>query len=375
MKKIVSAILSFLIFTDLAAQSDPIQQYIETYKGLAMEEMKRTGVPASIKLAQGILESEAGESRLARIGNNHFGIKCKSNWTGETMHHDDDERGECFRKYESPEQSFMDHSDFLKSSSRYSYLFSLDPSDYRKWSQGLKKAGYATDPNYPQRLIRNIEKYDLQQYTLMVLEESGSDVAYNKDAGSDTAPTEEGSNSSSAVKKTYDFGKKTEYNGLKAVYAARGTSLLALANRFKLPLSRMMEYNDLGSDGILPEDQWVYLEKKWKEGKTEYYVLGEGEDLQHVSRATGVQLPLLIHYNSHLQESDMVPGTRVFLKDGRQNNGNALNKDKAVIHEVKPKEGLYSISRMYNVSVDELKALNNLTEETLRVGQQLIISN
>lgn len=357
----------------LSAQQDPVQAYIDSYKDLAMDEMKRTGVPASIKLAQGILESEVGASPLAQRSNNHFGIKCKSNWTGETAYHDDDERGECFRKYETPEQSYRDHSDFLKSSSRYSHLFELDPADYRAWSYGLKKAGYATHPQYPQRLIRNIEKYDLQQYTLVVLEQEGIYAPGNSSASVQervSPPKKDISGVSKA-----EYGKKSEYNGLKAVYVESGTSLLAMANRFKISLSRLMEYNDLKSDGILETDQWLYLEKKWKEGKTEYYVLGEGEDLYLVSQATGVQLGQLIHFNSHLTNTDILPGTKIYLKEsGRQDPGKTDKKDKVIIHEVKHKEGLYSISNMYNVSVEDLKKLNNLSSNTLQVGQQLIIS-
>src|SRR5688500_4194064 len=137
-----------------------VQEYINEYKELAIAEMKRTGVPASITLAQGIHESGAGNSKLAAASNNHFGIKCKSNWTGETVRHDDDAKAECFRKYSCVEDSYRDHSDFLKNGTRYSFLFSIDPADYSEWAIGLKKAGYATNPKYPQMLIKLIEDYN-----------------------------------------------------------------------------------------------------------------------------------------------------------------------------------------------------------------------
>ena len=138
--------------------------YINKYKDLAVSEMKRTGIPASITLAQGMIESDFGRSRLAREANNHFGIKCHNDWTGPTIRHNDDRRNECFRKYRKPEESYYDHSDFLKSGSRYSALFYLDPADYKGWARGLKKAGYATNPDYANMLIRKIEEYNLYDF-------------------------------------------------------------------------------------------------------------------------------------------------------------------------------------------------------------------
>ena len=153
-------------------KKEAINKYIEEYRDLAITEMKRTGIPAAITLAQGIHESGAGKSELAEKSNNHFGIKCKSNWTGETVKHNDDAKGECFRKYDSVTDSFKDHSDFLKAGSRYTFLFSIDPADYCAWANGLKQAGYATNPKYPQMLIRLVEEYGLQQYTFMGLEKN-----------------------------------------------------------------------------------------------------------------------------------------------------------------------------------------------------------
>src|SRR5215203_6696321 len=162
--KFITLFLSFLLITKTGTAQSPavIRQYIDTYKEIAMEEMKRTGVPASITLAQGIHETGAGQSALVRKSNNHFGIKCKSEWVGESVSHDDDARGECFRKYNDPLESYRDHSDFLKNRSHYAFLFKLDPTDYEAWSYGLKKAGYATNPKYPQILIKLIRDYDLQ---------------------------------------------------------------------------------------------------------------------------------------------------------------------------------------------------------------------
>ncbi len=170
MKKTIILSLVVFITCRLAAQNSPdVTGYISTYKDIAIREMQRTGVPASITLAQGILESQSGNSELTQLSNNHFGIKCKKNWTGETVLHDDDERKECFRKYPSAEDSYRDHSDFLRSNDRYASLFTLDPLDYSGWAHGLKQAGYATESNYPQALIKLIEDYHLQDYSLQAL--------------------------------------------------------------------------------------------------------------------------------------------------------------------------------------------------------------
>lgn len=158
--------------TTVLAQNPTTQAYVAQYKNIAQEEMRRTGVPASITLAQAIVESQSGTSPLVKRSNNHFGIKCKPEWTGPRTYHDDDERGECFRVYEEATASFRDHSDFLRTRAHYAFLFSLDPTDYRAWSHGLKKAGYATAPTYPAKLIKVIEDYQL--YTYDTLPVSGS---------------------------------------------------------------------------------------------------------------------------------------------------------------------------------------------------------
>ena len=147
----------------LVAQSKT-ESYISKYSSIAVDEMEKYGIPASITLAQGILESGNGESRLATEGNNHFGIKCHSNWSGKTIIEDDDEKGECFRKYDKVADSYRDHSLFLTERGRYSFLFEYKKSDYKKWAKGLKKAGYATNPNYPTQLIDLIERYELYTY-------------------------------------------------------------------------------------------------------------------------------------------------------------------------------------------------------------------
>ncbi len=160
---LIYSLLQF-VCVSVTAQNQATESYISTYKKLAVKEMKRVGVPASITLAQGILESGNGNSELAKTANNHFGIKCVDNWTGGKVYRDDDAKNECFRKYRKVKHSYTDHSDFMRDRKRYAFLFELERTDYKAWAEGLKKAGYATNPNYPQLLINLIEKYELNAY-------------------------------------------------------------------------------------------------------------------------------------------------------------------------------------------------------------------
>ena len=169
-KKLVIGFLVVFINKAVAQTISP-SEYIEQYKEMAIREMKRMGIPASITLAQGILETESGNSVLVKKSNNHFGIKCKNSWTAGGVSHDDDAIGECFRQYKSAEDSYRDHSNFLRGNQRYAFLFKLAADDYRGWAHGLKKAGYATNPRYPDILIKNIEQYNLNQYTLAGINE------------------------------------------------------------------------------------------------------------------------------------------------------------------------------------------------------------
>ncbi|MBU3714960.1 MAG: hemagglutinin [Ferruginibacter sp.] len=250
----------FIVFisTQIAAQKITPAEYISTYKNLAISEMQRSGVPASITLAQGILESESGNSNLAKKSNNHFGIKCKNDWTGEKVYHDDDERGECFRKYSTPEESYRDHSDFLKNRSHYSFLFTLDPADYKSWAYGLKKAGYATNPKYPELLIKTIEQYQLSQYQVAASEKTEEAVKSETVPPTESIQNPENENHDRA---TQSVLIPTKYNGTKAVFATKGTSLLAIATQFDIDLSKLMKYNNLSTDGLLDKDGWIYLQK------------------------------------------------------------------------------------------------------------------
>lgn len=304
------AFLSNLIF---AQSSETIRKYIETYKNVAIAEEIRTGVPAAITLAQGIHETGAGTSVLVLKSNNHFGIKCKTGWTGESVSHDDDAKGECFRKYDDPIDSYKDHSDFLKNRPYYTSLFNLDPTDYKAWAHGLKKAGYATNPKYAQVLIKLIEDYDLQQYTLLALNGKFSgtdDVAYAsnvKTASSDETKIDEPV-IQKAVVKTYSYPSGVfKINETNVVFVKKGTAFLKVANDNDLSLPRLFEFNDMKPTDIAETDQLIYLQRKRKVGNEEFHIVQEGETLYDIAQIEGIRMESLLEYN--LLRLGMQPAT------------------------------------------------------------------
>ena len=373
-----AAVILFSLFSfNALAQRLTIEEYVEQFKDIAMNEMRRSGVPASITLAQGILESENGNSELVKKSNNHFGIKCKSNWTGESVTHDDDASGECFRAYTNAADSYRDHSDFLKANQRYASLFKLDPTDYAGWAKGLKKAGYATNPRYPELLIKYIEQNNLQQYSLLVLNKlPETEVAAEIAAGNDNKIDQQATVSESRplpaapiASVSPEAGKIISINNTKCVFVKKGTSLLAIADKNNISLSKLMEFNDMTEDGLLDKDQYIYLAKKSKAGEQEFYLVQPGETLKDVAQLKGIQLKYLLEYNNLNADSKLIAGTKLFLQPGLQN---AVNKNK--VHLVGPKEGLYSIARTYNVTVQQLRAWNNLESDNLKIGQEIIVS-
>ena len=279
-KLIKTLIVSVAIFGNVfcMSASQDNEAYIQKYCNIAMREMNDYGIPASITLAQGILESAAGTSRLAVQANNHFGIKCHNDWSGEKIYHDDDKRNECFRKYERAEESFIDHSQFLKDRPRYSFLFELDKTDYKAWAKGLKQAGYATDPNYPNRLITLIEKYELYKY----------------DKESFTSKEE-------GVKTPAKTVKEKNESGLKYVYVQKGESYYTIAVKYNIPFGLIYSYNDVDRKTRQPEEGTVvYLQKKkkkitWGDG---LHVVKKGESMHDISQKYGIRLHSLYDLNN-----------------------------------------------------------------------------
>ncbi len=378
---------SFAGFHKASAQYMTQQEYVQKYKDIAIEEMKRMGVPAAITLAQGLLETENGNSDLLKQSNNHFGIKCKSTWTAETVSHDDDAPGECFRKYKTAEDSYRDHSNFLRGNDRYAFLFKLDPADYKGWAYGLRKAGYATNPRYPQILIKYIEDNNLEQYT----DEALKDVPHFD--GAQYADDKEIDSSQDVVKLDPVPGQPINLtiNGSKALLVPKGTSLLAVATEHNINLEKLLTINDLTSDGLLQKDQYVFLEKKQKEGQQDFCVAQPDETLYDISQKYGVVLENLYTYNNLSANDYIVAGTKIYLKPhaALQQVASADEKPQliqakndvqvnaarnAITYTVHPRESLYGISKKYGVTVDDIKKWNHLKSENLQIGQQLIIS-
>lgn len=271
--------------------------YIEKFAPLAMEEMRKFKIPASITLAQGILESGSGKSGLSAKSNNHFGIKCHKGWKGEKVYHDDDAKGECFRKYKYAATSYQDHSLFLTTRFRYASLFGLDKDDYKGWAKGLKKAGYATDPKYPNKLISFIEKYELYKYDKIVLK-----------------------------------GKKIEY------------------------VSISKEKEKIG----VKKRETKYSKKINKKG---IHIVKKEETLYSVSKMYGVTIEDLKSLN-HLTNNIIHQGDELKLRK---------DAERSSYHIVKKKETLYSISKKYSLTLEELKEMNHLKNSDLSIGQELKI--
>lgn len=420
LKSFLFLLTLFLAVSGLHAQDNlnpQVVEYVKTYADLAITEMQRTGVPAAIKLAQGILETEAGQSDLVRRSNNHFGIKCKSWWTGEKVYHDDDERGECFRKYPEAYQSWKDHSDYLKSQPRYAFLFELDPEDYSAWAKGLKKAGYATNPRYPQILIKYIELYHLDDYTLIAMGKKKPATEYlagvytdkkvvpvNAGAGQvvttsagntvETTNSEAGTTIPDLQPQNYPEGE-FKINDTRVIFASAGSSLLAIADAYRVKLKWLYEFNELDDETeVLEKSQLVYLQRKRRHGFNEFHICRRGETLADISQVEGIRLESLLSYNFLKAEMIPAPGEKLYLRHEAPARPKlaaaelisvretmASNNIKPVItveenyhrHTVSSKETLYSLSKKYQVSQEQIRDWNKLDSVDLKVGQELLI--
>jgi hypothetical protein len=328
LKGIVFGLLALAGVKRLPAQvsTDGIN-YVNTYKALAMTEMQRSGIPAAIILAQGIHESEAGNSELCKKSNNHFGIKCKDDWKGDVVYHDDDSRGECFRSYATAEDSYRDHSEFLRHSSRYAFLFNLDPSDYEGWAYGLKKAGYATNVRYPQILIKTVRDYNLEQYTLIamgkmkasdevVLTIPGSaPVIAAGGQGTDPGGRRQGVDDGvvSQPDVAYPQGEFV-INKSRVVFVRAGVSLLSVANQYELPLGRLLDFNDMKEEDVLTRDQLIFLQRKRRTGSIEFHIVREGENAYEICQAEGIRYQDLLDMNQLTPGACPAAGEKIYLQ-------------------------------------------------------------
>lgn len=403
-----------------------IPEYISKYSVLAREEMRRVGIPASITLAQGILESSYGNSKLAVKANNHFGIKCGNNWEGPTYIQDDDERRECFRKYESVLHSFKDHSNFLIGKERYAHLFKLSPKDYKGWANGLQKAGYATNPNYASLLIRLIEERNLHQF----------------DTEQKYVPltAEEEESLKSMDNKFYTF------NGIKTVISQPNEMAIDIAMKYDIPQNLLLHYNDMKEGDYIPPGTKIYLEPKKNKGYEVYHRVADGENMHTISQKQGIRLKALYKKNRMTWGQEPATGEILCLQkkcaatprlkteaeikkdiqqniqkriddavekqqqkeDGSKNKpvqteapkekaepvqresaekdeparesmaesisaGTAAAGRQPKYHKVAYQETIYKICSRYKVSAEDIRRWNGLTSNTLREGQLLIV--
>lgn len=293
--RLTAVVLAFSFSFGIHAQrrKSSYVDYIKKYSDLAVQQMNEHQIPASITLAQGLLESGAGTSLLARKSNNHFGIKCGSSWRGRTVRHDDDARNECFRAYRNPRDSYEDHSVFLKRGARYAFLFKLKITDYKGWARGLKQAGYATDPSYANRLITIIEDYDLYKY-------------------------DHRKRRNSSKRETMVLYPHQVYiaNDIAYIIARDGDTFEALDKEFDISQKRLAKYNDLHRDYTLTNGDIIYLKKKRDEALKPYtvYIVRDGDSMHSISQKFAIRLKSL--YKMNRKDGDYIPevGDRLRLR-------------------------------------------------------------
>lgn len=402
------SVVIFLSATAFAQRQMTISEYVELYAPIAVSEMMHSNIPASITLAQGILESGVGGSWLTVTGNNHFGIKCHENWEGEALFYDDDAENECFRKYNSPEESFIDHSEFLLKRGRYADLFLLEKTDYRGWAKGLKAAGYATNPVYAEKLISLIENNQLHQFDLVTdyqiwLAEFQGDQPEIHEQMEDEP---EMMLASEAV---------FYINRIKTIEAQAGMIPLQVALQFDISLKRLLEYNDMYEGDLFNTGQNVFLQPKRNNGDAKFHTVEEGETMYSISQNHGVKLDRLYEKNLMIAGSEPKVAETIFLQKKRvtvpeivepelspvvkssaifeANNNETLESITLTVkksdvtsssefdpsqtdnsyqyHLVKKGDTLYSISRNYDIAIDKIKEVNQLGSDGIQTGQIL----
>lgn len=295
---LIKGLLALLLLLSVKGFSQSRQvlfdAYIKQYNGIAVEEMKKYNIPASITLAQGLLESSAGQSRLATLANNHFGIKCGGDWTGPYITHDDDKKGERFRKYKNPKESFEDHSKFLTGRPWYQGLFKLEITDYKGWAQGLKDAGYATDKEYPKKLISIVEEFKLHQYDKIELpsvpDPETPSVATNH--------------------------QRYITNGVPFIIIRKGDTFELLHEEFRIKKNRLLDYNDLSDDYQLSANDIIYLKKKKTKAakKNKIHVVAPNESLHNISQKYAIQMKTMYKLNKSKFESGIKVGDTIILR-------------------------------------------------------------
>ena len=312
---------TFATLSAIAAPRQTREEYIEKYKSIAVAHMERYGIPASITMAQGLLESDAGNSELSRSSNNHFGIKCKKNWTGRKVYHDDDAKGECFRAYPTVEESYLDHAEFLDSSPRFAY----PSTDYRSWARGLKAAGYATAPDYAERLVKIIETYNLHlldQQNGAAIYSSGQDAKQNAEwfASQTTNILErepavgiDPFHVSSSQHKGYSVYR---INHTCYIFAKEGDTFASLGKIFAISESTLRKFNDASLTATPAEGDMVYIERKkdrWL-GDALLHEVAAGETLHSLSQQFGIRIQSLARLNRLKRSREITVGQTIRLR-------------------------------------------------------------
>lgn len=376
MKTVLSVLFAcFMIsFSSYGQEKMTREQYIKTYQNMAIREMHRAGVPASITMAQGILESSDGNSRLAREGNNHFGIKCKSNWEGKSMRADDDAPNECFRAYDSPEDSYRDHSDFLRNNWRYHELFDLDITNYKGWARGLRKAGYATNTSYHTIIINLIERHEL----------------YKLDIASPEP----------LITKPLVL-----QNDVPIVYAEKGATVESIAKENDLSNRQIYKYNELPNGAKIEEGDIVYLKPKRRYGSEKRHVVKPNESMYQISQQYGIKLKHLYRRNRLEIGQEPEAGVELYMRGKRAKTDSVpvkseeqVKKEKEAFvnphsveiekappiekehielppyHVVESGDNIYRIAEKYHVFEEDILKWNRLNALQLTVGQKIYLT-
>ena len=306
----LTLLIVFFLASDAFSQGKQTrEQYIEKYKTIAIKQMQDYGIPASIILAQGLLESDNGNSTLAVKANNHFGIKCHKSWDGPRVYHDDDAKGECFRKYKSAERSFLDHSEFLRGGRRYAFLFDLESTDYKGWAKGLKQAGYATNPRYAEMLIKIIEDNKL------FLFDRGVDVKIE-------SPTKGMGQLVDADNFNIDmFNQRQVFirNRAKYIKVRKGDTYQSLTKELELMPWQLAKYNDIERDSKLEIDQELYIQPKRRKAEVNHplHVVEEGETMYSISQLYAIKLNSLYRKNRMKHGDEPEVGQKIYLRKSR----------------------------------------------------------
>ncbi len=325
------AVLTLLMFSSLLSNAITYstKDYIDLWYNTAIRQMIDYKIPASITLAQGILESANGNSKLAREAKNHFGIKCHNTWSGDTFFQDDDKKNECFRAYQSANESYRDHSLFLTGRKRYAGLFNLNLTDYKGWAKGLKSAGYATNPKYAHLLIDIIEKYDLSRFDNMQ-NEYFTEQQKHKEKELSTQPStpkpevrvKHNHHHNSTDEITYEVGKNNHqtllnHNGVKYILAKKGDTFYRLAKEYNLSIGQLYRYNEFTKKDVLKEGDIVYISPKKGRAKKGFgiYVCETNMSLRDISHKEGIKLKKLLKLNLMENPDRVLPkGTKVILR-------------------------------------------------------------